>query len=115
TTGRRKFARLGPLWAVVALYFVVRGSLLGGIAGVVMRSGLSWYEVALSAISLTGSYFWKLVWPAHLSAFYVFHKSSHLFDRGVLLGLFVLAACAFLFAKLWRRAHAVSFAFILMF
>jgi len=115
TTGRQKFARFGPLWAVTALYLVVRTSLLGGIAGVVMRSRLSWYEVALSSISLTGSYFGKLLWPVHLSAFYVFHKSGHLFDRGVVLGVVVLALCVLLFAALWRRAHAVSFAFVLMF
>jgi Tfp pilus assembly protein PilF len=112
---RQKVSRYAPLWAMAALYLVVRGILLGGVASVVSRPALSWYEVGLSAISLTGKYLWKLLWPAHLSAFYVFHKSSHLMDRNVLLGLAGLALCGVMFAVLWRRAHILSFAFLLMF
>src|SRR6266567_7337417 len=115
TTLREKVSRYGPLWSVAALYLIVRGLLLGGVASVVSRPGLSWYEVALSGISLLGGYLWKLVWPAHLSAYYVFHKSSHLTDRNVLLGLAALAVCGILFVILWRRVHLLSFALILFF
>lgn len=112
---RQKVARYGPLWAVAALYLVVRGILLGGVAGVVTRPGLSWYEVGLSAISLLGSYLRKLIWPAHLSPYYVFHKSSHFTDRNVLLALAGLAICGIVFALLWRHAHLLSFALIMIF
>jgi hypothetical protein len=115
TSVRQKMSRYGPLWGVAALYLVARGIMLGGIAGIVTRPGLSWYEVVLSAISLLGAYVWKLVWPAHLSAYYVFHKSSHLVDRNVLLALLGLALCGVLFVLLWRRAHLLSFALILVF
>ncbi len=115
TSTRQKVSRYAPLWAVTGLYLIVRGILLGGVAGVVSRSALSWYEVGLSAIALLGSYLWKLVWPAQLSAFYVFHRSSHLTDSSVLLGLAGLALCGIAFLVLWRRAHMVSFAFVLLF
>jgi Tfp pilus assembly protein PilF len=115
TSARQKLVRYGPLWAVAALYLVVRGILLGGVASVISRPTLSWYEVGLSAISLMGGYLRKLVWPAHLSAYYVFHKSSHLTDTRVLLGLAGLALCAIVFVALWRRAHVLSFAFVFVF
>ena len=115
TSLRQKMSRYGPLWGVAGLYLVARGIVLGGVAGIVSRPGLSWYEVALSAISLLGAYLWKLAWPAHLSAYYVFHKSSHLLDRNVLLALLGLTLCGILFVLLWRRAHLLSFAFILIF
>ena len=115
TSVRQKVSRYAPLWVMAALYLAVRGILLGGVASVVSRPGLSWYEVALSAISLTGGYLWKLLWPAHLSAFYVFHKSSHLADRNVLLGLAGFALCGIAFAVLWRRARIVSFALLWVF
>jgi tetratricopeptide (TPR) repeat protein len=115
TTLRQKMARYGPLWALAALYLVVRGILLGGVASIVSRPGLSWYEVGLSAISLLGGYLRKLIWPAHLSTYYVFHKSSHFTDRNVLLALAGLALCGIVFALLWRRAHLLSFALIMIF
>ena len=115
TTVPEKMSRYGPLWGIAGLYLVARGIMLGGVASIVSRPGLTWYEVVLSAVSLLGTYLWKLTWPAHLSAYYVFHKSSHLTDRNVLLALLGLAVCWSLFALLWRRAHLLSFAFILIF
>jgi Tfp pilus assembly protein PilF len=115
STVRQKVSRYAPLWSMAALYLAVRGILLGGVAGVVSRPALAWHDVGLSAISLTGQYLWKLLWPAHFSSFYVFHKSSHLMDRNVLLGLAGLAVCGVVFVLLWQRAHILSFAFLWMF
>src|SRR6202790_1878606 len=56
TSARQKVSRYGPLWAVAGLYLIVRGILLGGVASIVSRPGLSWYEVAILVISLVGSY-----------------------------------------------------------
>src|SRR5579864_2004361 len=115
TSIRQKYSRYAPLWATVVLYLAVRGYLLGGVASIAARPGVSWYEIGLSAITLTGSYLWKLLWPAHLSAFYVFHKSSHLSDRGVLLGLLGIFLCAGLFVLLCRHVRIMSFALVLLF
>ena len=50
---------------------------LGGFAPSVSAADFPWYAVFLSALALTGGYLWKLIWPVHLSAFYVFHPSRH--------------------------------------
>ena len=74
----------------------------------------AWSQVLLSAVALVGGYLEKLIWPAHLSAFYVFHAAQHVYDPAVLGGVAGLLACLFLFVWLWRRAHMVSFAFLWM-
>lgn len=115
TTPKEKLARYGPLWAMAALYMAVRAVVLGGVASVVSRPNLSWYDTGLSAVALIGGYLGKLIWPAHLSAFYVFHPSLHIGDAAVLLGLAGIAACAILFGVLWKRVHLLSFALLWMF
>src|SRR5579863_767786 len=115
TTLKEKFSRYGALWLVAAIYLIVRIVVMGGFASVVMRPNLSWYDTGLSAVALIGAYLGKLIWPAHLSPFYVFHASRHFADSKVLLGLAGLALCAFLFVTLWKYAHAVSFALLWIF
>jgi len=115
TTLREKFSRYSALWIVAALYLTARAAIMGGIAAVVIRPNLSWHDTVLSAIALMGSYLWKLIWPARLSAFYAFHASQHFTDRNVLLGLAGLALCAILFAALWKGSHMLSFAFAWIF
>ncbi len=115
TTWKEKFSRYGALWIVAALYLTVRGFVMSGFAATIMRPGLSWHDTVLTAISLIGGYLGKLIWPARLSPFYVFHASHHLTDTPVLLGLAGLAVCALLFAALWKRAHIVSFAVVWIF
>lgn len=115
TTTRQKASRYVPLWALAALYIAARITVLGGFASIISRPGLSWYEVALSAVSLIGGYLGKLVWPAHLSAFYLFHKSSALSDPRVLAGLAGIILCGLLFLALWRVSRMTSFALVWMF
>ena len=115
TSMNEKVSRVGPLWGMAALYFVARAIVLGGVASVVSRPNLSWYEAGLSAVSLIGGYLGKLLWPAHLSAFYVFHPSHHLMDASVLAGFAGIALCAILFVVLWTRVHLLSFALVWMF
>src|SRR5205823_14536351 len=80
----------------------------------VARPDLSWTRVLLSMIALTGGYLGKLIWPFHLSAFHVFHESRQLSDAGVIAGLAGLFVCVNLFAWLWHRGHAASFALLWM-
>ncbi len=115
STAWEKLSRYAPLWAMAALYLAARTAVLGGVASVTLRPNLSWYATGLSAIALIGEYLGKLVWPAHFSAFYVFYPSRHLTDTAVLFGFVALAACAFLFGILWKRAHLVSFSLFWLF
>jgi tetratricopeptide (TPR) repeat protein len=115
TTPWEKISRYAPLWAMAALYFGARSIVMGGVTSIVLRPNLSWYHAGLSGIALVGQYLGKLIWPAHLSMFYVFNASEHLTDSAVLLGLASLLLCVILFAELWRRAHLLSFALLWMF
>lgn len=110
TTPKEKLSRYGALWIVAALYLALRFVIMGGLASVIMRPTLSWYETGLSAVALLGAYMGKLIWPSRLSPFYVFQASQHFTDAKVLLGLAGIALCAILFAALWKRSHIVSFA-----
>jgi Tfp pilus assembly protein PilF len=114
TSLRLKLSRYLPLFATAAAYLVFRIIGFGGFAPSVSRPELGWSGVILSAIALTGGYLWKLIWPAHLSAFYVFHESHSIRDPRVLAGLAGLLICLALFVWLWRTAHEVSFAFLWM-
>jgi tetratricopeptide (TPR) repeat protein len=115
TAPREKISRYGPLWAVAAIYLAVRVMAMHGLARVVMRPNLSWYETSLSAVALLGAYLGKLIWSVRLSPYYIFVASQHFSDPKILLSVVGLAACAMLFAILWKRAHLVSFALVWIF
>jgi protein O-mannosyl-transferase len=109
-----KWHRYLPLCLLAAAYIAFRLFVLGGFAPAIWRPTMPWSRVLLSAISLTGGYIAKLIWPAHLVAFYVFHESSSISDFPVLAGLAGLIACVGLFVWLWRKARALSFALLWM-
>jgi tetratricopeptide (TPR) repeat protein len=111
---REKLFRYLPLFALAAVYVAFRAFGLGGFAPSVSRPEMGWTAVFLSALALAGQYLWKLIWPLHLSAFYVFQESRRLSEPQVLAGLAGLLACALLFVWLWRRDRAVSFALLWM-
>jgi Tfp pilus assembly protein PilF len=109
-----KFQRYLPVCLVAIAYVAFRRFALGGFAPAIWRPNMSWTTVLLSALALTGSYLRKLIWPTHLTAFYVFHESDSFRDPRVLAGIFGLVVCAGIFVWLWRRDRAVSFAFLWM-
>jgi protein O-mannosyl-transferase len=115
TSPWEKVSRYAPLWAMAALYFGARWIVMGGVTSIVLRPNLSWYDAGLSGFALVGEYLGKLIWPAHLSMFYVFYASEHITDSAVILGLASLLLCIILFAELWKRAHLLSFALLWMF
>jgi Tfp pilus assembly protein PilF len=114
TSSRLKLSRYLPLFATAAAYLAFRIVGFGGFAPSVSRPDLGWGGVILSAIALTGGYLWKLIWPVHLSAFYVFHESHSIRDPRVLAGLIALLICLAMFVWLWRSAHELSFSFLWM-
>ncbi len=111
---RAKVARYAPFCVLVFAYVGFRRFALGAFAPQVSRADLAWSQVLLSAVALVGGYLEKLIWPAHLSAFYVFHAAQHIYDPAVVGGVAGLLVCFFLFVWLWRHAHMVSFAFLWM-
>jgi tetratricopeptide (TPR) repeat protein len=109
TAWTEKVRRYGTLWLLLAGYILVRLHLLGSIAHAVGWHHLTLLETILSAFALLGQYLFKLVWPAHLWAFYVFHPSTHLLQAPVLEGAGALILCGVVFGALWGGARPASF------
>jgi tetratricopeptide (TPR) repeat protein len=111
TTASQKLARYGLLWLVGAAYLLLRLHFVGVLAPIDFHSQITSREVMLSAIALVGQYVGKLLWPARLCAFYVFHPSTSPFGLRVLAGLVVLLVLAALLLVCWRsRDASVHFA-----
>ncbi len=112
TTRAQKFSRYGVLWLLGIAYILFRIRYLGGFAPVLQRPGLSWGKAALSAIALAGQYLWKLIWPVHLRAYYVFPDDVRALFPWVMGGAAGLLVCSVLFAALWKRQRLASFGFV---
>jgi tetratricopeptide (TPR) repeat protein len=111
TSVSQKLARYGVLWLVGVTYVLCRIHFFGALAPEENLREVTPRQIVLSAISLVGQYAGKLLWPARLCAFYVFHASKSLSDLRVLAGLLVLLALAALFFVCWRsRERNVRFA-----
>jgi Tfp pilus assembly protein PilF len=107
----QKLARYGLLWLLGVAYVLFRIHFFGTLVPHDTFPQLTSLQIVLSAIALVGQYVGKLLWPAHLCAFYVFHASKSLFDLRVLAGLLVLLVLAVLFLICWRsRDPNVRFA-----
>ncbi len=108
----QKLFRYGPLWLLAGAYLAVRIWVLGAFAPVSRFQSMRWYETFLTGIGLIGPYLGKLVWPVHLSIYYVVHKPTSLRDPHLLAGASALLFCAWAFDELRKRERLVSFGFI---
>jgi protein O-mannosyl-transferase len=114
STFGQKVGRYYLLWLVTAAYLFFRIRFFGALAPVLQISDLTWPQTILSSVSLVGQYIGKLLWPAQLCAFYVFKRSTSLFEPRVLAGLLVLLMLTALFVILWKRSRTTAFAVIWM-
>jgi protein O-mannosyl-transferase len=97
-------------WAVLALYLIIRFSVLGGIATGARDWALNPLQFLLTALHLMLSYWLKLAWPFQLNAYYVFSPLRSLTDpRAITAIVFLVGAIAGLF-YLVRRAPLPAFA-----
>lgn len=103
-------SRYGPTLLVAGAYLALRWVVFEGGFAPRTRPGLGLEGVALSALSLTGQYAHKLVWPASLTFFQSFAVPSNWWDPFVLLGAASLLLCGASFILLAKRAPAASFA-----
>lgn len=115
TTWAQKLLRYGVLWLLGGAYLLFRVHFFGAFAPVKQMSDLTAYQAFVSALALVGQYLGKLLWPFHLSAFYVFQKSTSLLDPYVVLGWSALFLLAALFVALWKRERVASFGFVWLF
>lgn len=108
TTMLEKLSRYGSLWLLGGVYLLFRVRVLGALAPASPAPKFTRWEAALSAVALVGEYARKLVWPARLSVFYVFHKSATPLDPRAVAGLAVLVMLAAAWLVLWRHSRTAS-------
>ena len=111
----QKARRYGDFWLMDFAYVLFRIEHLGAFAPQIQLSRLGWYPSILSALALVGQYVGKLFWPVELCAYYVFQKGASVFEPQVMAGIAALAACAAIFALLFRRNRMAAFGFVWFF
>jgi tetratricopeptide (TPR) repeat protein len=111
TPATQKFLADLPFCAIGLCYLGLRVVLFGKVAPVIQHPNLNWCQSVYSGFSLIYDYARLLVWPAHLSAFHVFHPSDSLADLNVLAGIAIstlaIAAILILFRKTPPAAFAI--------
>jgi tetratricopeptide (TPR) repeat protein len=109
TSWVRKLSRYGVLWLLSGAYLVVRARFLGGLVPSQQRTDFGPAGVVVSAGALLAQYFWKLLWPARLCAYYEFPNEIALLLPWMLGGCVVLALCAWGFEALGRASRPAAF------
>lgn len=103
-------ARLSlPFWGVLVAYLALRLRVLGFVAARQRIWDLSPFQVTLNSFYLMAAYWWKLVVPVHLNAYYVFSPVRSILEPRAILGiLFVAISCLAMCYGL-RRSPLVTF------
>jgi tetratricopeptide (TPR) repeat protein len=115
TSWAQKLARYGGFWVTQLIYLAVRGMVLGTLIPTPLRGDFDRRGVLLNALTLTGQYAGKLLWPFPLVAFPPFQRSLSFADQRVLFGIAVLLAVGAAFALLWKRSRLYTFALFWIF
>jgi protein O-mannosyl-transferase len=112
----RSSARLSfPFWCVLAAYLALRFRILGFLSMHQRIWKLTPLQVGLNAFHLMAMYWWKLVAPLHLNAYYVFSPVRSIADPRAIVGiLFVAMACAAI-RHAFSRAPLAAFASLWVF
>jgi len=111
----KRAARYAPMFLALALYFVFRLTVVGGVGEVLSANRLEWVKGFLFGLSQIGHYAYKLVLPVHLTYAWKFNAPGVWWDPAVLFGGFVVALGMVAFARSWRRDRAVAFAIVWFF
>jgi tetratricopeptide (TPR) repeat protein len=99
-----------PFWCVLASYLVLRFRVLGFIATHQRNWALTPAQVALNDLNLMAQYWWKLIAPVNLNAYYMFNPIRSVFEPPAVLGiLFAVVACVAVWYG-FRRAPLAVFA-----
>ncbi len=91
-----------PYFAVAIFYFFIRFRALEGFVPVIKHK-LSLYQNFINVFLLFAEYVQKVIYPANLSAFYIFNPISSLFEKRGMISLFVVVvvviSCIAAFSK----------------
>jgi Flp pilus assembly protein TadD len=97
------FVKTLPYWTVVVVYLGWRLFILGFVSKEQHVWRLSSFQFLLNVINLIAKYWWKLIWPAELNAFYLFNPVMSVFEPRLLIALFSLVAILALMICGWKK------------
>ena len=99
-----------PYWFILCGYVWLRLRVLGFVVTRQRNWILRPFDVSLTVITLLSSYFWKLLAPLHLNAYYTFEPVRTFMDLRAILAIvfLIFSASAILYGL--RRAPLLSFA-----
>lgn len=105
-----------PFWGILAAYFILRFLVLGHIATSMRNWMLSPLQVGFTAAHLIVEYWWKLLIPVPLNAYYVFSPVKSGFGLAamgsVLLLMFAIVAIAYWARRLPVLAFTALWVFV---
>jgi len=102
-----------PYGAVLAVYFIIRIKVLGGMAPIHRHPELTAYELVINTVPLFSRYLGKLLMPINLNAIYVLHPVHSVAEFDWLFAF--VAVCAFGAAGyVLFRANRIMFLGIVM-
>jgi Flp pilus assembly protein TadD len=104
-----------PYWAILGAYFLLRLRVLGFVVTSQRNWILSRFEFGLTALNLILAYWWKLLAPVHLNAYYVFSPIRTLQDPRAIAAILLLILAANAIVCGLRRAPLASFAALWVF
>jgi tetratricopeptide (TPR) repeat protein len=99
-----------PFWCVLAVYLVLRFRMLGSFAMRQRIWGLTNFQVGLNVFHLLAQYWWKLIAPVHLNAYYVFTPVRSFADPRSIVGILFVALACVAIGYAFGRARLVAFA-----
>jgi protein O-mannosyl-transferase len=104
-----------PFWCVLAVYLVLRFRVLGSLTMRQRIWGLTNAQVVLNAVHLFALYWWKLIAPLHLNAYYVFSPVRSIADPRAIVGILFVATTCIAIGYGFRRAPSAAFAALWIF
>lgn len=104
-----------PYWCILGLYFLLRLQVLGFVVIRHRNWILSRFEFGLTALNLLSEYWWKLIAPLHLNAYYAFVPVRALRDPRAIAAILFLTLAAGAIVYGLRRAPLASFAALWVF
>ena len=106
--------RYTPYFAVLAAYFIVRSSTLGGFSPVKSHGELGTYGYIINVFPLFAQHIGKLLFPTDLNAFHVLHPVRSLLEFKGVVGVFVAAAYAAATVVAYRKSRIAFLGLVLV-
>ncbi|MGA9544152.1 MAG: tetratricopeptide repeat protein [Candidatus Sulfotelmatobacter sp.] len=99
-----------PFCCVLAAYLVLRFRMLGSLTTRQRIWGLTSFQVGLNVFHLLAQYWWKLIAPLPLNAYYVFSPVHSIADPRAIVGILFVALACVAIGYAFGRAPLIAFA-----